>query len=74
MPARQWMERGPSIVPMPETGRPNGRMDPDGHPVHDVNSSSRTLTLHGKVDITEEASLPWGVRDVQEEKSKTIHG
>ncbi len=32
------------------------------------------VTLHGKVDIPEEASLPWGVQDVQEEKSKTIHG
>jgi hypothetical protein len=32
------------------------------------------VTLHEKVDIPEEASLPWGVQDVQEEKSKTIHG
>ena len=35
------------------------------------------VTLHGKVDIPEEANLPWGVQDVQtdeEEKSKTIHG
>ena len=35
------------------------------------------MTLHGKVDIPEEANLPWGVQDVQtdeEEKSKTIHG
>jgi len=37
----------------------------------------KILTLHGKVDAPEEASLPWGVQDVQKdekEKSKTIHG
>ena len=37
-------------------------------------STHESLTLHGKVDIPEEASLPWGVEDVQEEKSKTFHG
>jgi hypothetical protein len=31
------------------------------------------VTLPGKVDAPEEASLPWGVQDVQEKKSKTFH-
>jgi hypothetical protein len=38
---------------------------------NDVQESA--LTLPGKVDAPEEASLPWGVQDVQEKKSKTFH-
>ena len=40
-------------------------------------SRQDVVTLRGKVDAPDEASLPWGVQDVQKdekEKSKTIHG
>ena len=43
----------------------------------DLREERQGVTLHGKVDAPEEASLPWGVQDVQKdekEKSKTIHG
>ena len=53
----------------------NGRRV-DGYTGHRTQApcpSWHDLTLHGKVDTPSEASLPWGVQDVQEKKSKTFH-
>ncbi len=50
---------------------------PEVEPLLPDSCPAKGVTLHGKVDAPEEASLPWGVQDVQKdekEKSKTIHG
>ena len=45
-----------------------------GHTAGAVATGVEGVTLHGKVDTAQEASLPWGLQDVLEKKSKTIQG